>query len=123
NPTIFIIFGGTGDLTKRKIIPALFNLFLENRLPEKIAIIGTGRSKFTDAKYRTSLLEAVDEFSRRGKAKKEDWAKFASNISYQTANIKDVEQYKEFGSRIDSLKKEWKETPSVVYYCAVSPDL
>lgn len=123
NPTIFIIFGGTGDLTKRKIIPALYNLFLENRLPEKIAIIGTGRSKFTDAKYRTSLLEAVDEFSRRGKAKKEDWAKFASNISYQTANIKDVEQYKEFGSRIDSLKKEWKETPSVVYYCAVSPDL
>lgn len=123
NPTIFIIFGGTGDLTKRKIIPALFNLFLENRLPEKIAIIGTGRSKFTDAKYRTSLLEAVDEFSRRGKAKKEDWAKFASNISYQTANIKDVEQYKEFGSRIDTLKKEWKETPSVVYYCAVSPDL
>jgi len=122
NPAIFIIFGGTGDLTKRKIIPALYNLFLENRLPENFAVIGTGRSKFTDAKYRNSLLEAVDEFSRSGKARNEDWSKFASNITYQIANIKDAAEYKEFGSRIDALKEEWKENPSIIYYCAVSPE-
>lgn len=121
NSAIFIIFGGTGDLTKRKIIPALYNLFLENRLPEKIAIIGSGRSKLTDAKYRSSLLESVDEFSRRGKAKKEEWSEFAANITYQMANIKDATEYKEFGSKIDTLKKAWKENPSIIYYCAVSP--
>ncbi len=122
NPSIFIIFGGTGDLAKRKIIPALYNLFLENRLPEKFAIIGTGRSKFTDAKYRSSLLDAVNEFSRTGKAKKEDWSKFSLNITYQIANIKDADEYKEFGLRIDKLKEEWKLKPSITYYCAVSPD-
>ena len=122
NPAIFIIFGGTGDLSKRKIIPALFNLFLENRLPEKFAVIGTGRSKLTDAKYRSTLLDAVDEFSRRGKAQKEDWINFASNISYQIANIKDASEYKEFGSRIDTLKENWKLSPTITYYCAVSPE-
>lgn len=123
NPTIFIIFGGTGDLCRRKIIPALYNLFLENRLCQNFAIIGTGRSELTDAKYRNILLDAVDEFSRRGNAKREDWAKFASNISYQIANIKDASEYKEFGTRINTLKEDWKQVPSIVYYCAVAPDL
>ena len=121
-PSIFIIFGGTGDLAKRKIIPALYNLFLQNILPEKFAIIGTGRSKFTDLKYRSSLLDAVNEFSRTGKAEKEEWSKFSSNITYQIANIKDASEYKEFGIRIDKLKEEWNLKPSITYYCAVSPD-
>jgi glucose-6-phosphate 1-dehydrogenase len=51
-PAIFFIFGGTGDLNKRKITPALYNLFLDNWLPEKFTIVGTGRSAFTDAAYR-----------------------------------------------------------------------
>ncbi len=121
-PAIFIIFGGTGDLTKRKIIPALYNLFLDNRLPEKFAIIGTGRSKLTDIKYRTSLLEGINEFSRSGKAEKVQWETFSANITYQIANIKDAQEFKEFGKRIDFLKNEWEQQPSVTYYCAVSPD-
>ncbi|SDQ64460.1 glucose-6-phosphate 1-dehydrogenase [Chryseobacterium soldanellicola] len=123
NPTIIIIFGANGDLTKRKIIPALYNLFLENRLPEKFAIIGTSRTEFTDEKYRDSLLTGINEFSRTGKAKKEDWDKFSSNISYQAANIKDVASYNEFYLKVNTLKEEWKQDPSVLYYCAVSPDL
>lgn len=122
-PTVLIIFGGNGDLTKRKIIPALYNLFLEDRLPENFAIIGTSRTKLTDEKYRTDLLAGINEFSRTGKAKKEEWAKFSENISYMAANIKDVASYDEFESSISKLKQEWKEDPAVLYYCAVSPDL
>ena len=122
-PAIFIIFGGSGDLSKRKIIPALYNLFLENRLPEKFAIIGTSRSKLSNEKYRSSLLNAVNEFSRRGEVQKEDWEKFSSNITYQIADIKDASSYKEFGSTIASLKEDWKQTASILYYCAVSPNL
>jgi glucose-6-phosphate 1-dehydrogenase len=123
NPTVIIIFGGNGDLTKRKIIPALYNLFLENRLPEKFAIIGTSRTEFSDEKYRDSLLEGINQFSRTGKAKKEKWAEFSSNIFYQAANINDVASYNEFYLKINKLKEEWKQNPSVLYYCAVSPDL
>lgn len=123
NPAIFIIFGGTGDLAKRKIIPALYNLFLENRLPEKFEIIGSSRGKMTDAKYRNSLMLAVNEYSRRGKTKNEEWTKFASNISYKTVNINEVGDYELFKGQIDKCKQDWKQNYSIIYYCAVSPDL
>ena len=51
-PTIFIIFGGTGDLNYRKLAPALYNLFLDGWLPQHFSIIGTGRSKLTDDEYK-----------------------------------------------------------------------
>lgn len=123
NPTVLIIFGGNGDLTKRKIIPALYNLFLQKRLPEKFAIIGTSRTKFTDEKYRNSLLAGINEFSRTGKAKKEEWAVFSANISYQAADIMDIASYNEFQLKIEKLKEEWQQDPSILYYCAVSPNL
>ncbi len=122
NPTVIIIFGGNGDLTKRKIIPALYNLFVEKRLPEKFAIIGTSRTKFTDKQYRDSLLEGINEFSRTGTAKKEDWSQFSSNISYQAADIDDIDSYNAFELTITQLKEEWKQDASILYYCAVSPD-
>ena len=59
NPTIFVIFGGTGDLNKRKLAPALYNLFTEGYMPEKFSIIGTGRTVFTDKKYREVILENI----------------------------------------------------------------
>lgn len=123
NPTVLIIFGGNGDLAHRKIVPALFNLFLENRLPESFAIIGTSRTKLTDDKYRNSLLEGINAFSRTGKAKKSDWQKFADKITYQAADIKDVASYNGFESSINALEKQWQQEPVVLCYCAVSPDL
>lgn len=120
-PVIFIIFGGTGDLTRRKIIPALYNLFLEHWLPEKFAILGTSRTKHTDEEYRGSLLEAINEFSRKGKAKKEEWSEFSSNITYLTADINNAADYKNFGTAINKCKKVWEKDPVLIYYCAVAP--
>ncbi len=121
NATIFLIFGGTGDLTKRKIIPALYNLYLEKWMPENFAIIGCGRTKMTDKEYRNELLEGINEFSRRGKVKKTEWESFASSITYQIADITKSADYKSFKISIDAYKKEWNEEVSVNYYCAVAP--
>ena len=119
--TIFLIFGGTGDLTKRKIMPALYNLFLDNWLPENFAIIGSSSSEMSDDKYKSELLSAVTQFSRNGKPKKEDWAKFSSHITFQSADITDPSAFKPFGGLIENYKKEWDKTPSIIYYCAVAP--
>lgn len=121
NPTIFLIFGGTGDLTKRKIMPALYNLFLDGWLPERFAIIGTGSTPMTTRKYVSELQSAVDEFSRAGKSKKEDWANFSEHIVHQTADITDAATFEPFATLIEKYKNEWDLIPSVVYYCAVSP--
>jgi len=121
DPTIFIIFGGTGDLTKRKIMPALYNLFLNNWLPENFAIIGTSSSKMTNKKYIDDLQSAVDEFSRNGKTKDEDWKNFSSHITFQDADITDSAAFKPFGTLIEKYQKEWEIKPSIIYYCAVAP--
>ena len=67
-PTIFFIFGGTGDLTSRKLIPALFNLYLDGWMPEKFAVVGMGRTLYSNEQFRGLLLEDINKFSRNGKA-------------------------------------------------------
>ena len=121
HPTIFLIFGGTGDLNHRKITPALYNLFLDGWLPADFAIIGTGRTELTDEQFRTNLLEGVNQFSRKGKADKSKWKEFAARITYQIANIKEVKAYTEFAEKIAEYARAWKQEPTIVYYLAVSP--
>jgi len=122
-PTIFIIFGGTGDLNGRKITPALYNLFLDNWLPDDFAIFGTSRTKLTDDDFRKELLEKVNQFSRKGKVEKKKWTEFSSHIFYQASDLNDSKIYKEIATRILHYKEEWKQEPNIIYYMAVSPNL
>jgi len=118
-PTIFIIFGGTGDLSARKLAPALYNLFLENWLPKQFAIIGTGRTKLSDDDFKKKLLEDINQFSRSGKADKKKWDEFSKNLYYQVSDINDAETYKEFGKQVETRNTEWKAKANVIYYMAV----
>src|SRR5260221_3803211 len=122
-PTIFVIFGGTGDLTSRKIGPALYNLFLDGWLPKQFSIIGTGRNQYSDDQFRDNLLNDINQFSSSGKAVKEKWDEFAKNVYYQVSDIKDAETYKEFGKRVEKHNADWKTKANVIYYLAVSPNL
>src|SRR6266850_5962471 len=120
-PTLFFIFGGTGDLTSRKLIPALFNLFLDGWLPRYFAIVGLGRTRQTDDQFRNALLEDVNKYSRRGKADPEKWKTFSSHVHFQVSDIKEDKTYLDQADRIKTLTQEWKEEPCVVYYLAVAP--
>ena len=119
--TIFIIFGGTGDLTKRKIMPALYNLFLDGWMPKSFVIIGASLDNLDDEQYKAELMSSVDEFSRKGKSTKEEWTKFATHITFQKVNINNPSTFKSLGALIKQYKDEWDETPSIIYYCAVAP--
>src|SRR4030095_1529842 len=79
---VVTIFGASGDLTKRKLIPALYNLALEKRLPERFAVVGYARSEMTHDNFREKMREAVKEFSRTGLKDKEVWDRFASTLYY-----------------------------------------
>ncbi|HEX8505791.1 MAG TPA: glucose-6-phosphate dehydrogenase [Hymenobacter sp.] len=121
-PTIFVIFGGTGDLNARKLAPALYNLFLDGWLPEQFAIIGTGRTALTDEEFRTRLLDGINKFSRNGKAEPEQWKTFSEHVVYQAADVKDAATYQKFGKRIDAYEKAWKTPANVIHYLAVAPE-
>jgi len=121
-PTIFIIFGGTGDLNFRKLIPALYNLFLDGWMPEQFCIIGTGRTKLDNDQFKTKLLDGINEFSRSGKAKDGKWEEFSQHIFYQISDLNDPKTYQEFGVKIENHNNEWKTKANVIYYLAVAPN-
>jgi glucose-6-phosphate 1-dehydrogenase len=81
NPTSLVIFGGGGDLAWRKLVPALYDLCLDDSLPDKFTVLGLDLKKFSGQKFRDHLREGVDKFSRHGKTKASEWKKFASKIS------------------------------------------
>ena len=122
-PTIFVIYGGTGDLSCRKLAPALYNLFLDGWMPEKFSIIGTGRSALSNEAFREKLLAGINQFSRSGEAAADKWEAFSKDIFYQPADNKDPGSYAAISGQIDQHRKEWNEEPLLIHYLAVAPDL
>ncbi len=120
-PTIFMIFGGTGDLAERKLIPALYNLFLTNYMPKEFVIVGLGRTEYTNESYITTLLEGVNKFSRTGKADKDQWKEFSANISYLKTDVNNEKDYKEIDKVIEDCEVKWSEPPVIIHYLAVAP--
>ena len=123
NPTIFVIFGGTGDLNKRKLAPALYNLYTEGYMPAKFSIIGTGRTAFTDEDYQKELLHSVNEFSRNGKVVKDKWDVFSKNIHYSAIDIKSQQTFENLKVEIEKYQADFGEKTQVIFYLAVAPNL
>src|SRR4029079_9219818 len=92
SPMLVFIFGGSGDLNYRKLNPALFNLFLDNAMPENFSIVGIARSDYGEGEYVKHLKEGIDNFSRR-KDSNEAWEKFSKHISYQPMDVTDSKDY------------------------------
>ena len=123
-PTILFIFGGSGDLANRKLIPALYNLFLDEQLPEKFMVVGVGRTAFGSIdEYRDKLLKGIKQFSRRNEKIEEKWTSFAPLISYREMDLTKDEDYKKMSAWIGEKNKEWGVIPNVLFYLAVTPQL
>src|SRR5579864_4685162 len=90
--SVIFIFGGSGDLNQRKLAPALYNLFIDGWMPEQFAIVGIGRSEYTDEKFREHLSEGIQEFSRR-KEQNGKWNEFSQNVSYLKMDAEDEAAY------------------------------
>ena len=119
-PTVLFIFGGSGDLNLRKLTPALYNLFIEKYLPERFAVVGLGRSPYTDESFRERLLDGVKQFSRR---KDGPWDQFAPSISYLQMDAGDENAYGTLSDFVGKKEAEWGESASVLFYLAVAPQL
>jgi glucose-6-phosphate 1-dehydrogenase len=121
-PTIFFIFGGSGDLNYRKLTPALYNLFLDENTPEKFSIIGIARTEYNEEAYETHLLEGINNFSRR-KNENNKWKTFAEHSSYLQMDVADENSYSKISEIIKQKEIEFGEHPVVIFYMAVAPQL
>src|SRR5215216_87292 len=116
-PTSLVIFGASGDLTKRKLIPSLFNLYCKGRMPKMFRIVGYGSTGFSDESFRAHLKEGMEEFSDTKYTAKE-WHDFASHVAY----VKHGYSTEDF-SQLNQYLNEWQgEDGNRVYYMATPPD-
>src|SRR5277367_466638 len=97
-PTVFVIFGGAGDLAWRKLVPALFDLSQDRSLPARFAIIAVDRIKLGDDALRRRLHDGVNQFSRFGKAKTTAWNQFAKHIHYQQGDFKKPSDFSNYAA-------------------------
>jgi glucose-6-phosphate 1-dehydrogenase len=121
--TVLIIFGGGGDLTHRKLVPAIYNLFLDESLPSTFAVLGLDRVAMNDEAYRRYLRQGVDQFSRRGKTDDAAWGKFASCLNYLVADIMNPACYAELAERLAGMEKAWQTETNHLFYLATAPTL
>jgi len=95
-PVSLIIFGASGDLTQRKLVPSLFNLFRKGRIPKQFRIVGFGGTAFSDDQFRAHLTEGMKQFASF-EFKDKEWETFASNIVYQQGHYTNIDDFKKLG--------------------------
>ncbi len=120
-PCIIVIFGATGDLTHRKLIPALYNLAADGDLPPAVAIVGFARREKSDEEFRTELEKATRKFSRQA-VRDEIWRTFAQSIFYHQSEFGDEAGYETLAKRLDKIDKECGTRGNRLFYFAAAPD-
>lgn len=115
--TSIVIFGATGDLTSRKLIPALYSTFRKNRLPEKTSIIGFSRTPWTDETFRNELKEALLEFAP-AEYEEQSWLAFAGNLFYLPGDIENAGAFGTLATKIDVTNDPLR---NCLYYLATAP--
>jgi glucose-6-phosphate 1-dehydrogenase len=121
SPANIVIFGGKGDLAWRKLIPAFYNLYINGFLPKQFAIYGVHYEKMDEKVYEAHLLEGVNTFSRSGKAKKQEWKKFAEHIFYFEGDFTADDTFRRLAETLNKNDKDWKARAVRLFYYSVPP--
>jgi glucose-6-phosphate 1-dehydrogenase len=119
-PCSIVIFGASGDLTSRKLIPALYHLCKDKQMPPDFRIIGFARREKTDASWREELRQALDQFSRTKPIDEEVWKSFAQHIIYCRGDLTESGTYQALAQRLESFGSEPLRR-NLLFYLATSP--
>jgi glucose-6-phosphate 1-dehydrogenase len=120
-PASIVIFGATGDLTKRKLIPAFFNLYITENMPENFRIILIGRDADTDTAFRKKLLAGVNEFSRTGKPSPKNWKGFSDKLFYLQGDLVQQTLYTDLKKKLADFEATDDGKSLRIFYMAIPP--
>ena len=119
-PCMLVIFGGSGDLARRKLVPALYNLFLDGTLPSNFAVLGIGRKPLGDEDFRASTREGITAYSRRPLADK-PWTEFERHLFYLSGSIEDPQSYQAIKTHLEKIEAERSLPGNRIFYLAIPP--
>ena len=122
-PCILVIFGASGDLTKRLLMPALFNLACDRLLPGRFAIVGIAMDDMTTDEFRARMTEEVKKYKTRPEFDDNLWAEFAERLHYTPGNFSEKAAYENLAKIVDGLAAEHHTQGNVIFYMAVPPSI
>jgi glucose-6-phosphate 1-dehydrogenase len=118
---VIVIFGANGDLTRRKLLPALYRLAFDRRLPAGFAIAGISRTPLSDDDFREKMRESVERFSEDTKLDPEVWAAFARGLFYVSGDIGDPDLYQRLREKLTTIEAERHTGGNVLFYLSTQP--
>ena len=120
DPCTIVILGASGDLTARKLIPALYNLYLNDGLPQPFQIVGCGRTKLDDLEFRNAMQAAVQTTGMPDQSK---WPTFANALHYRIVDYEDLESYHRLAEALREIDREKNTLGNRIFYVALPPAL
>ena len=121
-PCSLVIFGGGGDLAKRKLLPAVYNLALDGVLPAHFAVLGFAKSELNDDTFRQFAREGVEKYSRRS-LDPAHWPEFERSLYYMSGSFDDPAAYAEMKRRLEAIETEFSIPGNRVFYLSIPPSL
>jgi glucose-6-phosphate 1-dehydrogenase len=121
-PTVVVIFGASGDLTARKLIPAVYNLAVDGLLPADFFLVGFGRKAIPDEEFRTLAADAIKEFSRR-ELSDEVWTRIAAHTSYVAGGYDEPAAFERLEKHIGTLEKGLGREMQTLFYISTPPSV
>ncbi len=120
-PCVFVIFGASGDLTRRKLLPALYNLALSRLLPAGMSIVGFSLTDISEDEFRAAMRKCISEFSRRKPIDETLWQDFASRLHYVAGKFEDPTSFTRLAQKLEELDRTNGTRGNRVYYLAIPP--
>ncbi len=120
-PTAMVVFGASGDLTSRKLLPSLMQIFQRQLLDDRFYLLGTGRKNFSDQQFRKIAQQAIKE--RCKNISVEESKLFFEKLYYISGDYGDIAFYENIKTRLGELDKKYKVAGSHIFYLAVPPFL
>lgn len=121
-PTTIVIFGASGDLTKRKLVPAIYNLLVERHL-SRVTIVGTSRTELSDDEFRELAKAGIDEHSRKKPIDEDVWETFGPHLHYVAGDFKDPSAYETLKKKIEEVEAEHDMPGNRLFYLSVPPSV
>ncbi len=119
-PCTLVIFGGSGDLTRRKLLPAIYNLRLDGLLPSNYAIVGIGRKPWSDDTFRKMAQGGIEQFSRQS-LQEHTWTDFAQRLHYFSGASEELTMYERLRKRIEAIETQFNLPGHRIFYLAIPP--
>jgi len=121
DPAAFVLFGATGDLAHRKVVPALYQLWRTHLLPHEFTLVAVGRRPYTDDAFRADLKASLDRYSRVLPVDRDTWDDLASRIVYHRGDFSDASSFEALAARLDQLDRDHGTRGNRLFYLAAQP--